>query len=331
MDDAVSTGEDDAQTTIAVASLLSNDTDAGTALSLAGFDAITAQGNVVTQDASGNLVLDIGNNYQSLATGQTATDSFTYTIMDTVGATATATVNISINGLNDDPVATDDAASVQEDLALTTSGNVLTNDSDVDQGTVLSVANAGTLQGNYGSLVLNADGNYTYALDNASLAVQSLAEGQNVTETFTYQASDGITTTPATLTVTITGSNDAPVAAIALPDRSTLPGTTLNLTLPADTITDIDQSDTLTWSASLTDGSALPAWLTFDAGSRTFSGTPADTHIGKLNLTITATDPAGASASVGLDLHILPTYQVREPYSLLPTQAPCKATTAVSY
>ncbi len=76
------------------------------------------------------------------------------------------------------------------------------------------VANAGTLQGNYGSLVLNADGSYTYALDNNSIAVQSLAEGQIVTETFAYQATDGIATTPSTLTVTITGTNDAPVTTV---------------------------------------------------------------------------------------------------------------------
>ena len=68
---------------------------------------------------------------------------------------------------NHAPVAVADTSSVQEDLGITANGNVLANDSDVDLGTVLTVANAGTYQGSFGSLVLNADGNYTYALDRA--------------------------------------------------------------------------------------------------------------------------------------------------------------------
>ena len=124
-----------------------------------------------------------------------------------------STLTVTITGTNDAPVVVADAAAVQEDLSITATGNVLANDSDVDQGTVLSVANAGVFAGQFGQLILNVDGSYTYALDNASVGVQSLAEGQVVTETFAYQATDGIASTPSTLTVTITGTNDAPVVA----------------------------------------------------------------------------------------------------------------------
>jgi VCBS repeat-containing protein len=198
------------------ADLLANDTDPdfihGDVLNIVG----------VTQAASGAAVslvnravqYDIGTLYQSLAQGQTATDTFTYTVSDTAGATSTAQVTMTITGVNDAPVTTGDAASVQEDIALTASGNVLSNDSDVDQGSVLNVANAGTLQGNYGSLVLEADGSYNYAMNNSALAVQSLAAGQIITDTFAYQATDGIASTPSTLTVTITGTNDAPVTTV---------------------------------------------------------------------------------------------------------------------
>ncbi|TNC95243.1 MAG: outer membrane adhesin-like protein [Gallionellaceae bacterium] len=123
-------------------------------------------------------------------------------------------LTVTITGTNDAPVTTVDTAAVQEDLSITATGNVLANDSDVDQGTVLTVANAGVFAGQFGQLTLNADGSYSYALDNASLGVQSLAQGQVVTETFAYQASDGITSTPSTLTVTITGTNDAPVTTV---------------------------------------------------------------------------------------------------------------------
>ena len=178
---------------------------------MVGFDAVTAQGNAVIQDANGDLVLDIGNKYQSLGAGQTATDSFTYTISDAAGETSTAAVEVTIAGVNDAPVTADDATGIVEDAVQVATGNVLANDTDIDEGTVLTVENAGVFAGSYGQLTLNADGSYTYVLDSASLAVQSLAEGQVVTETFAYQATDGITSTPSILTVTITGTNDAPV------------------------------------------------------------------------------------------------------------------------
>jgi len=103
---------------------------------------------------------------------------------------------MTITGVNDAAVTLNDIATVQEDGSVTASGNVLANDSDVDQGTVLTVSSAGTLLGNYGSLVLNTDGGYSYLLDNASLAVQTLAAGQVVTDTFSYLASDGMVTHP---------------------------------------------------------------------------------------------------------------------------------------
>ena len=112
-------------------------------------------------------------------------------LADTVW-TVDQVIAMTTTGTNVAPVTTVDVAAVQEDLAVTATGNVLANDSDVNQGTILTVANAGTRVGNFGSLTLNADGSYNYALDNASLAVQSLAAGQVVTETFAYQATDSL-------------------------------------------------------------------------------------------------------------------------------------------
>ncbi|TNC95241.1 MAG: hypothetical protein FD121_1427 [Gallionellaceae bacterium] len=215
VDDMIAATEGAGAVVISQAQLLANDTASnGNTLSVAHFDAVSANGNAVVQDTSGNLVLDIGSRYQSLGVGQTATDRFTYTITNAAGLTSTAAVNVTITGTNDAPVTTVDTAAVQEDLSITATGNVLMNDSDVDQGTVLSVANAGVFVGQFGQLTLQSDGSYTYALDNASLSVQSLAQGQVVTETFAYQATDGITSTPSILTVSITGTNDATVTTV---------------------------------------------------------------------------------------------------------------------
>jgi VCBS repeat-containing protein len=164
--------------------------------------------------AGGHVQYDIGNRFQELGAGQTVTDSFGYTISDSKGETASNVVNVTITGVNDVPVTATDAAAVQEDLTLVASGNVLDNDTDVDQGTVLIVADGGVFTGSYGSLTLAADGSYNYTLDNSSLAVQSLAAGQVVTEEFAYQATDGLVATPSALIITITGINDAPVTAV---------------------------------------------------------------------------------------------------------------------
>ena len=105
-----------------------------------------------------------------------------------------------------------DAAALKEDVTLLVSGNVLANDSDVDPGTVLNVAAPGTYTGAYGTLVLGADGSYNYTLNNGAIAVQSLAAGQSAIDAFGYAASDGIVNTAGTLTLTIAGTNDAPIA-----------------------------------------------------------------------------------------------------------------------
>ncbi|PSR55472.1 hypothetical protein AHMF7605_19150 [Adhaeribacter arboris] len=67
--------------------------------------------------------------------------------------------------------------------------------------------------------------------------------------------------------------NQAPVVATVIENRNTPVGSSFSFAVPATTFTDAD-GDGLTLTATLTDGSALPAWLTFNAATKTFSGTP---------------------------------------------------------
>jgi len=72
-------------------------------------------------------------------------------------------------------------------------------------------------------------------------------------------------------------------------------GQKVSLALPAGTFTD-PQGQTLTYAASQANGQALPSWLSFNAATRTFSGTvPAGME--SLTLKVTATDTSGLSAS----------------------------------
>jgi VCBS repeat-containing protein len=208
-DDSASVQEDGVLA--ASGNLLANDSDVdgGTTLTVAnaglyGSLALSTNGNYTyTLDNASAAV-------QGLHAGEVVTDSFVYLASD--GLTSTAgTLAVGVTGANDAPETQVDAASVQEDTALTATGNVLANDSDVDSGTVLNVAAPGTFTGNYGVLTLSSNGSYGYTLANASVAVQSLAAGQTVTDVFGYAATDGIVSTPSTLTVTVTGTNDAPM------------------------------------------------------------------------------------------------------------------------
>ena len=87
---------------------------------------------------------------------------------------------------------------------------------------------------------------------------------------------------------------------VPAPGTETLP---FSLDLPADLFQDQD-GDPLVYTATQTDGSPLPAWLSFDATSTILSGTPTESDIGLLNLTITATDPGNLSASTTQDIQI---------------------------
>ena len=80
-------------------------------------------------------------------------------------------------------------------------------------------------------------------------------------------------------------------------DQNATVGSAFSLVLPAGTFTDVDAGDTLTYTATAADGSALPAWLTFNAATRTFSGTPTAANVGTLSVKVSATDLGGLAAS----------------------------------
>ena len=75
-------------------------------------------------------------------------------------------------------------------------------------------------------------------------------------------------------TVTVANVNDAPVASVQIANQATNEDAGFSFTVPPASFSDVDVGDSLTLSASLADGSALPAWLSFDATTSTFSGTP---------------------------------------------------------
>jgi Ca2+-binding RTX toxin-like protein len=77
-----------------------------------------------------------------------------------------------------------------------------------------------------------------------------------------------------------------------------------SFTFDANTFSDPDTGDTLTYSATLADGSVLPDWLSFNANTRTFSGTPLNSNVGSIVVKVTATDTSNAFVSTTFDLTV---------------------------
>src|SRR3569832_1362345 len=265
--------------TVVSGNALSNDFDPeGRALRVTNTGTINGTYGTLTLNSNGAYTYALDNAsaaVQALAAGQTVTEHFGYSVTDDDPAgpsSATSTIHINITGTNDMPVVNPDGELAFEDYTVSVSGNVLDNDSDVDAGTVLQVAVPGTFAGQYGTLDLSADGAYVYTLNNDSLAVQSLGSSQGAVDRFNYATTDGTSSVNSYMDVEIWGNNDAPIVSIPLPDQTVSTNAAYTWQIPVDSFTDIDQTDVLTYSATLADGSDLPAWLTFDASTRTFSG-----------------------------------------------------------
>ncbi|MDR0777352.1 MAG: putative Ig domain-containing protein [Azonexus sp.] len=105
--------------------------------------------------------------------------------------------------------------------------------------------------------------------------------------------------------VTVQNVNDAPEIGTLLTDQQAKKDASFTYTLPAGSFYDVDVGDVLTYTATLDNGDPLPDWLRFDAETQTFTGTPEGGDVGKLQLLVTATDLAGASASQSFALDVM--------------------------
>ena len=87
-----------------------------------------------------------------------------------------------------------------------------------------------------------------------------------------------------------TPPNNAPTVATGIEDQTAMEGQAFSFTFPDTTFADSDTDDTLTYSATLDDDSALPTWLSFDDTTRSFSGTPQASDGGTITVRVTAND-----------------------------------------
>lgn len=108
-----------------------------------------------------------------------------------------------------------------------------------------------------------------------------------------------------TFDLTVVNVNDPPVVSNPINNQTAKSGEVFSFALALNTFTDPDVGDSLTYKASLANGGVLPAWLSFNPTTQTFSGTPADGNIGSLVIHVIATDKSGAKAEDSFRLTVL--------------------------
>ena len=281
VNDAGITDEDTALAVDAENGVLSNDTDLDTpeedfvVSQVNGSDGNVGQlvagstGGSFTLNQDGSWSFTPDGDFEGLKAGESAVTTVTYQVSDGEGGVSTATVSVTVNGVDDIPTLIADTGAVTEDTNVTdgdlTTSGTLAAGTDGDTGEDKFTAE--TLAGIYGELTVDADGNWTYSADNAQDAIQQLNQGATLTDSLTVTNADGVTTT--TVDITITGVNDAPVAVAdtgTTSENSDLVVAAVDGVLSNDT--DIDQGSTKTVSQVAGAGTGVDASVAMTGAGR---------------------------------------------------------------
>jgi VCBS repeat-containing protein len=216
--DSAATGEDSAVTILA-STILSNDSDpdAGDTLKIAGVSTSTA-GVSVSLDANGNVVYNPGQAFQYLRMGQSATDTFSYTVRDSSGAEATTSVMVTVTGANEVIFGTsgnDDSAALPAASASSINGTPWSDQVDALAGDdrILPGADNDTIDGGAGSDVVDYAGTPGSVI--ADLATGVIQDGfggidyvMNVEDVAGGMSNDVLTGNSGDNTFTPRGGND---------------------------------------------------------------------------------------------------------------------------
>ena len=243
--------------------------------------------------------------------------------------TTSANAKVNLSAVSISTNSTLSPQTVNEDTSLAIQGLKIT---DVDAGsnniTVnLSVSNGqlsvnNTVTG--GLAAANITGNNSSSVTvtgtlsqiNTTLAnVSGLSYQGNLnfngSDTLTLTTNDGgssgtggIQSNTKTVTINVNPLNDAPMINNPIADQTTETNTPFDFQLPANTFNDVDAGDSLTYTATRSDGTALPNWLSFDSTTLTLTGTPTTSDAGDLSIKLQATDTSGASVSDTFNLAV---------------------------
>ncbi len=272
MDDSVATNED----TPASFDVMSNDTDVeNDTLQLASLPNLPANGIAAISADKTRVEYTPNADYYG-------SDSFTYTVTDGTGNSNTATVSVTVNAVNDAPVADSQSLSTPEDTVINVTLTASDTENDTLTFSVISTPGNGNLSGTAPNLTFTPNADW------------------NGIASFTFKANDGtVDSDPATVSITVTPVNDAP---------------------QAEDLTIIIQEDEVV-SFTLTGSDPENAPLTFSVVSDPEHGalsgiapnmtyTPAANYSGTDSFTYTVNDGELDSALAAVTVHII---QVNNP------------------
>ncbi|MEW4457852.1 VCBS domain-containing protein [Roseibium algicola] len=285
-------GTEDHSVQISAAQLLAHatDIDTGDILSVTG---LSADHGTITGDAAHGFTFTPDPDYNGPVT-------LSYQVTDGHGGTVAQTASLTLGATPDAAViAGTDTGALTEDRAafhgqLLTQGTLTVTDPDAGEAAFTPVgwqAGAAT----YGTFSIDAKGHWNYFADNAQAAVQGLKPGDTLTDRFEVTSVDG---TKHTLSVTIAGTNDAPVLKAATAS-ATEDGKSVTGQMVA---TDVDHGDTKTFAA----GQAVDGFTMNQDGSWSFDPSHATyQHLAggqtqQLTIPVTVTDQAGATDTQNL-------------------------------
>ncbi|MCI4188542.1 putative Ig domain-containing protein, partial [Dickeya dianthicola] len=269
----------------------------------------TVSDNTVSSDNVGTMTLNVTavNDAPSLSNGTTVT--LTATSEDVTSSATTVSSLLSNAGYGD----VDSGAA--SGIAITTTAGNGGWQYSTDSGA--NWFNVGSVSGS-SALLLGSTAQIRYVPDSANGETATFGfrawdqtsgsatagASKGLADTSTSGGGSAFSTNSAQASLAVTSVNDAPTIGTAVSGQNATKDTVFSFAVPAGTFVDIDSEDTLTLSATLADGSALPGWLSFNPATRTFSGTPGNGDVGNLTIRVTATDGSSASVSTTFGLTV---------------------------
>ncbi|MFV0458992.1 MAG: Ig-like domain-containing protein [Actinomycetales bacterium] len=266
----------------------------------------------VTQPSAGSasfddtsVSFDPGQDFQHLAVGATDSTSFSYTATDDNGGSDSATVSVTVTGLNDAPVAAADLLTIGEDDLSAHTIDVMSNDSDIDDGSSISFVD---LQASpvpdYGGTPTNVGSTVSFQITDGRYNDLSAGEHVSAMVQYTIQDEHGATA-QGTLEIRIEGANDAPTATDA--EASTDQDAAIDVTALVENGSDPDRADTLSLTGvddSATQGTAsvVDGAVHYDPAGAWDHLAPGETAVD--TVTFTLADDHGATVNAVLRITV---------------------------
>jgi len=268
------------------------------------FERITAAGIPITSflqnDVSDGLVRFVHD-------GSNVAPSFSIEVSD--GALSTSPIP-AIVSFNDSPTLTTNQLTITQGQTVNLSTANL-NATDAEQSAAQLTFTVSSVQhGRFERVSAAGTAITTFTLQEIQNSqIRFVHDGTTTAPSYSVAVNDGSSsTTPVSATITFNRVPyvNSPIAAQTSCCTASV-GNAYSFTFSSSTFVDPD-GDTLTYTATKSDGTAYPAWLSFNSATRTFSGTPNDgSQIGNLALKVTATDTSSASVSDTFTLAIAKT------------------------